>query len=63
MAQSIQVSFVVVFETDGETIEEVMNAVMQQQIRDHVAALGRQYDTTSISSGVLTSSVTGTEAL
>jgi hypothetical protein len=63
MASSIQVSFVVEFETDGETVEEVMNAALQQDIRDHAAAIARHYDTTSISSGFLTSSITGTEAL
>lgn len=58
---SIQCTFVLDFTSDGNLTEEQMDSVLRDQARDQALALGRQFDTTTISTGVVTSSISGTE--
>lgn len=60
---SIQVSFVLNFDEETGETESDANSVLKDQIRDHIRAVGMYYDGMSISAGVLTSSLTGTENL
>lgn len=58
---TIQVSYIVNIDTDGEHTVEEMDVLMKQYIRDSLVPLGMAFDTTSISNGIFTSSISGTE--